>query len=159
MWWSISDEVRDMEQHPSSEMTEAYHIPLKATDWSYSAFLSVLAGIIQTVARWTSFMCMSVFNWREETPLKCSLFRTAIQSEQVSLMPRRSNSDDFRNTAAGINLALHNKNENFIAAEQLSVLYLLCVDIKHQRRNIQYGLNFFYCYSWCQLLSKIEIFS
>lgn len=85
--------------------------------------------------------------------------RTAIRSEQVSLMPRRSNSDDFRNTAAGINLALHNKNENFIAAEQLSVLYLLWVDIKHQRRNIRYGLNFFYCYSWCQLLSKIEIFS
>jgi len=51
--------------------------------------------------------------------------RTAIQSEQVILMPSRSNYADFRKITARINLALHNKNENFTAAEQLSVPYLL----------------------------------
>lgn len=85
--------------------------------------------------------------------------RTAVQSEQVTLMPSRSNSADFRKITARINLALHNKNENFTAAEQLSVPYLLWVDIKHQRRNTQYGLFFFIVIldaSYCQ---KIEIFS
>lgn len=66
--------------------------------------------------------------------------RTATQSEQVTLMPSRSNSADFRKITARINLALHNKNENFTAAEQLSVPYPLWrIDIKHQRRNTQYG--------------------
>lgn len=59
--------------------------------------------------------------------------RTATQSEQVTLT-------DFRKITARINLALHNKNENFTAAEQLSVPYPLWrIDIKHQRRNTQYG--------------------
>lgn len=50
MCWSISDEVHDTEQHPSSETTKAYLIYLKATDTSYCALLSALAVIIQAVA-------------------------------------------------------------------------------------------------------------
>lgn len=55
-------------------------------------------------------------------------------------MHSRSNSADFTKITARINLAVHNKSENFTAAEQLSVLHLLCVDIKHQKANTQYCL-------------------
>lgn len=68
--------------------------------------------------------------------------RTATQSEQVTLLPSRNNSADFRKITARINLALHDKNENFTAAEQLSVPYLFRVDIKHQGTNTQHGLLF-----------------
>lgn len=82
----------------------------------------------------------------QEKKLCCSVAppRTATQSEQVTLLPSRNNSADFRKITARINLALHNKNEKFIAAEESSVPYLFWVDIKHQGTNIQYGLLFLF---------------
>lgn len=131
-----------IKQHPSSGTTGAHLLHLKGSDSSPCALLPVLAAILQAAVQVSTMTCTGVLNQREGTLWSTAPPGTATQSEQVTLLPSRNNSADFRKITARINLALHNKNENFTAGEQLSVPNLFWVDIKHQGTNIQYGLLF-----------------
>lgn len=130
-----------IKQHPSPGTTGAHLLHLKGSDSSPCAPLPVLAAILQAAGQVSTRTWTGVWNQREGTQLGCSPSQNS-NTEQVTLLPSRNNSADFRKITARINLALHNKNENFTAGEQLSVPYLFWVDIKHQGTNIQYGLLF-----------------